>query len=148
MKKTAMQESDMLKKLMVLGQKKGTMKLKDLSSEMGLTETDALSFIRQAFPAGGGVEVYFQEDEHWVDINAEAIQYVLPLNPAEWSELHKLLMDQHKTSSPALQSLKRKILENAPVKTLMKIMDKLDSWGEELSEKEQNYVSIAEKVHF
>ncbi len=146
MKKSAMQESDMWKKLMVLGHKKGTMKLKDLSFEMGLNETDALSFIRQAFPAGGGVEVYFQDEEHFVDINAEAIQYVLPLSPDEWTELHQILGHHRKTSSPAIQSLKRKILENAPVRTLMRIMGKLDNWGEELSEKEQNYVSILENV--
>lgn len=131
---------------MVLGQKQGSIPLKDLSSEMGLTEDDALSFIRQAFPSGAGVEVYFQEDEHWVDINAEAIQYVLPLNPDEWMELHKLLEKEQKKSSPSLVSLRKKIIENAPVKTLIKILGKLDHWGEELDAKEQDLVSILESV--
>ena len=140
----AAQDSDIWKKLMVLGQKQGSMKLTDLACEMGLNESDALSFIRQAFPEGAGLEVYFQDEEHWVDINAEAIQYMLPLSPEEWMEMHKLLEAKHKTVTPALMSLRKKIIENAPVKTLMRIMGKLDHWGHELNEKEQGMIGLLE----
>ncbi len=134
----------MWNKLMVLGQKQGSIRLRDLGSEMGLSEEDSLSFIRQAFPQGGGVEVYFQSDENWVDIDASALQYMLPLSPGEWTELHKLLSARHTTSSPGLMSLKRKIMSNGPVKAIMKILGSLEVWSEELTSREQNFVSILE----
>jgi hypothetical protein len=136
----------MWKKLMVLGQKQGSIRLKDLGSEMGLSVEDSLSFIRQAFPQGGGVEIYFQDDENWVDIDASAIHYMLPLSPGEWTELHSLLSARHQTSSPGLMSLKRKIMSNGPVKAIMKILGSLEDWSDELTLKEQKMISILEEI--
>ena len=97
---------DTIKKLMVIGEKQGTISLKDLSLEMGLSGEDTLIFLRQIFPGGIGAEVYNRNNECMVDIDAHAIQYMLPLSPAEWIGLHQLLTNQQ---NPALKSLEKKI---------------------------------------
>ena len=79
---------DAIKKLLVIGEKQGTISLKDLSSEMGLSSDDTLVFLRQIFPGGIGAEIYTRDNECMIDIDANAIQYMLPLSPAEWIGLH------------------------------------------------------------
>ncbi len=139
-------ESKTWKKLMILGQKQGCIPLKDLALEMSLSEDEALGFIRQIFPLGIGVEVYHQNDECWVDVNAEAIQYMLPLSPSEWMQLHEILQTASaRITTPALHSLKHKVTENGPIKSMMEILEKLDDWEEEMSENEQSLVSKLEQ---
>jgi predicted DNA-binding transcriptional regulator YafY len=129
---------DTIKKLMVIGEKQGTISLKDLSLEMGLSGEDTLIFLRQIFPGGIGAEVYNSNNECMVDIDAHAIQYMLPLSPAEWIGLHQLLINQQ---NPALKSLEKKITENGPIKAVMELLSQLDHWDLQLSEPHQAFVS-------
>ena len=129
---------DTIKKLMVIGEKQGTISLKDLSLEMGLSGEDTLIFLRQIFPGGIGAEVYNRNNECMVDIDAHAIQYMLPLSPAEWIGLHQLLINQQ---NPALKSLEKKITENGPIKAVMELLSQLDNWDLQLSEPHQAFVS-------
>jgi hypothetical protein len=129
---------DTIKKLMVIGEKQGTISLKDLSLEMGLSGEDTLIFLRQIFPGGIGAEVYNRNNECMVDIDAHAIQYMLPLSPAEWIGLHQLLSNQQ---NPALKSLEKKITENGPIKAVMELLSQLDHWDLQISEPHQVFVS-------
>lgn len=134
----------MLKKLMVLGEKQGAIKLTDFAREMGLGDDEALGFLRQVFPVGIGVEVYHKDNECWVDINGEAIQYMLPLSPGEWMALHKVLSEHKKVDSPVLYSLKKKVTENGPIKVVMELLNQLELWDQELSEVQQKMVKELE----
>ena len=129
---------DAVKKLLVIGEKQGTISLKDLSLEMGMSAEDTLVFLRQIFPNGIGAEIYSRNDECLVDIDASAIQYMLPLSPGEWMSLHQLLSQQQ---NPALDSLKYKITENGPVKAVMELLEQLNQWDLQLNEKNQTLVS-------
>jgi hypothetical protein len=126
-------------KLMVLGQKQGAMKLKDLAQEIGLGEEETIAFIRELFPSGGGLEIYQQQQECWVDIDAESLQYMLPLTPGEWMELYRVLQLAQTQLPPAEQfkSLKRKVLENGPVNLMMDLLQHLEQWDEKLTEQQQ-----------
>lgn len=128
---------DAVKKLLVIGEKQGTISLKDLSSEMGLSTDDTLIFLRQIFPGGIGAEIYTRNNECMVDINANAIQYMLPLSPAEWIGLHQLLSNE---KSSALSSLKKKITENGPIKAVIELLHQLDSWDFQLSDEHKSLV--------
>lgn len=139
-------DPEMLKKLMVLGEKQGAIKLSDLADEMGLSEDEALGFLRQVFPVGIGVEVYHQDDECWVDINGEAIQYMLPLSPGEWMALHHILSQHKKVDSPVVYSLKKKVTENGPIKVVMELLNQLELWDQELSEVQQMMVKELESA--
>lgn len=132
-----------LKKLMIVGEKQGTISLKDLSSEIGLSTEDTLIFIRQIFPEGSGAEIYTSEGECMVDINASAIQYMLPLSPTEWMGLHELIKNQ---KNPALNSLKTKITENGPIKAVMELLNQLDQWDIQLSDKHQKLVKSLDEM--
>ncbi|MBA2406029.1 MAG: WYL domain-containing protein [Bdellovibrionales bacterium] len=132
-----------MKKLMVIGEKQGTISLKDLSCEMGLTSEDTLVFLRQIFPHGIGAEIYNRDNECMVDIDANAIQYMLPLSPSEWMGLHQLLSSQ---KSPALNTLKKKITENGPIKAVMELLNQLDQWDLQLSEVHQNLVTTLDEA--
>lgn len=122
---------DAIKKLLVIGEKQGTISLKDLSCEMGLSAEDTLIFLRQIFPGGIGAEIYTRDNECMVDINANAIQYMLPLSPAEWIGLHQLLSNQNNS---VLNSLKKKITENGPIKAVIELLHQLDHWDLQLSD--------------
>jgi hypothetical protein len=129
---------DAIKKLMVIGERQGTISLKDLSLDMGLSCEDTLVFLRQIFPGGTGAEVYTKNNECMVDIDANAIQYMLPLSPAEWMALHQLLTQQ---KNPSLNSLQKKITENGPIKAVMELLNELDHWDLQLSDANQVLVS-------
>lgn len=134
-------------KLVVLGEKQGAIKLSDLSLEIGLQEEDTLSFLRQLFPNGVGVEVYHQDQECWVDINANAIQYMLPLTPAEWIQLHQGLHSfEFGQSHPAVESLKKKVNESGPIKVLMEMLDQLQVWDQELTPQEQALIQTLDEA--
>jgi predicted DNA-binding transcriptional regulator YafY len=129
---------------MVLGGKQGSIKLTDLASEMKLGPEETLGFMRQIFPAGTGMEVYHKDDECWVDIRSEAIQYMLPLSPAEWIQLHQIL-DAHKTiETPVTYSLKKKVTENGPIKVVMELLNQLEVWDQELTEDQQTMIKELE----
>lgn len=134
-------------KLVVLGEKQGAIKLKDLSGEIGLKEEDTLVFLRQLFPNGVGVEVYQKDDDCWVDINASAIQYMLPLTPSEWIQLHQSLHGYEFCSShPSLESLKKKVNDSGPIKVVMEMLDQLQVWDQELSPLEQKFIQTLEEA--
>lgn len=143
MKKVA--SGDIWKKLMVLGDKQGSIRLCDLSAEMGLEDEETLSFLRQVFPAGAGVEVYHKEEECWVDIKSESIQYMLPLSPSEWIGLHQILSNQ-KEISAVINSLKKKVVSNGPTKVVMELLSQLERWDYELSETQQTMVKEIEEI--
>jgi hypothetical protein len=148
MKKTA--TSEIWNKILVLGKKQGAIRLLDLSQEMGLEPEDTLGFLRQVFPVGIGVEVYQKDNECWVDIKGEAIQYMLPLSPAEWIQLHHILSDHQALQNPIINSLKLKVTENGPVKVVMELLNQLELWDQELNDFQQKMVhqldhSIQEK---
>ena len=132
-----------LKKLMIVGEKQGTISLKDLSSEIGLSPEDTLVFLRQIFPDGSGAEIYTSGNECMVDLNANAIQYMLPLSPSEWIGLHELVKDQ---KNPALNSLKMKITENGPIKAVMELLNQLDQWDMQISDKHQELVKNLDEM--
>jgi hypothetical protein len=137
--------SEMWKKLIVLGEKQGSIKLKDLAMHMGLEDSEALGFLRTVFPAGSGLEIYQKENECWVDIKSEAIQYMLPLTPQEWIQLHQILNEQ-KVNNPVTASLKKKVIESGPVKVVMELLNQLDMWDEELTENQQFMVKDLEEA--
>jgi hypothetical protein len=133
------------KKLILLGQKQGSIKLKDLSLEMGLGEEETLVFLRQIFPVGIGAEIYQDKGECWVDINSEAIQYMLPLSPAEWIHLHHLLLNDH-SLHPVSLSLKKKVTDNGPIKVMMELLDQLEAWDQQMSEQLQEIVNTLDNA--
>lgn len=136
--------SDIWKKLMVLGEKQGSIKLTDLALEMKLGPEETLGFLRQIFPAGTGMEVYHKENECWVDIRSEAIQYMLPLSPAEWIALHQILSSHKSVESPVTYSLKKKVTENGPTKVVMELLNQLELWDQELTENQQTMIKELE----
>jgi hypothetical protein len=140
-----------MKKLKLIGEKQGTITLKELALEIGLSDADTASFLREMFPAGSGVEIYHLHDECMVDINANSLQYMLPLSPAEWLGLHHVLSHLSVTpinKIPALESLKMKVIENGPVKAVMELLNQLDSWDLELNEKQESFIQkLDEAVH-
>lgn len=141
-------DPEMLKKLMVLGEKQGAIKLNDLAHEMQLAPEETLGFLRQVFPEGTGVEIYHQDQECWVDINSEAIQYMLPLSPGEWMALHQILSDYQKVDSPVVYSLKKKVTENGPIKVVMELLNQLELWDQELTEVQQIMIKDLETAIF
>lgn len=135
---------------MILGEKQGSIKLKDLAEEMQLAPEETLGFLRQVFPPGTGLEVYHKDNDSWVDIKSEAIQYMLPLAPSEWIQLHQILSHHKGGESSAVYSLKKKVTENGPIKVVMELLNQLELWDRELSENQQRMVqsldhAIAEK---
>lgn len=144
MKKTA--NPEIWQKLLVLGEKQGSIKLKDLAQEMGLGDDETLSFLRQIFPVGIGVEIYHKNSECWVDIRGEAIQYMLPLSPAEWICLHHILSNHKSIESSVTYSLKKKVTENGPVKVVMELLNQLELWDQELNDFQQKMVKQIESA--
>lgn len=128
-------------KLQVLGEKQGAIKLKDLSSEMGLKEEETLACLRQMFPEGTGVEIYNKGSECWVDLNSESIHYMLPLSPAEWLQLHQMLTTQKIQETEATNSLRRKVTESGPIKVVMQLFNQLEMWDQELNDLEQKFIN-------
>ncbi len=128
------------KKLMVLGQKQGSIRLTDLALEMNLKPEEALGFMRQIFPAGSGMEVYHKNNEYWVDLKTDAIQYMLPLSPAEWIQLHQILDNFSGPHTAITQSLRRKVTENGPIRVVMDLVNQIDLWDQELSEHQQQMI--------
>lgn len=127
-------------KLQILGEKQGSIRLDDLAKEMGLGSEETLSFLRQIFPEGSGLEIYTKESESWVDIDGNSIQYMLPLTPAEWIQLHQMLQSQIVVESPVTYSLRKKITENGPTKVVMELLNQLELWDQELNERQQTLV--------
>ena len=139
---------DIWKKLMVLGEKQGAIKLKDLALEMGLGSDETLSFLRQIFPVGIGIEVYQKDNECWVDIKGESIQYMLPLSPGEWIQLNHILTNHKSIETTVTYSLKKKVTENGPIKVVMELLNQLELWDQELSEQQQTMVNkLDEAIH-
>lgn len=83
------------------------------------------------------MEIYNKENECWVDIQSEAIQYMLPLTPAEWIQLHQILSNHKSIETPVNYSLKKKIIDNRPIKVVMELLNQLEMWDQELTENQQ-----------
>lgn len=139
-------EPQILKKLLVLGEKQGSIRLKDLAQEMTLGEEETLGFLRQVFPVGIGIEIYTQDSECWVDIKGEAIQYMLPLSPGEWIQLHHILSHYSETETSVTNSLRKKVTENGPIKVVMELLNQLEFWDHELNEHQQKLIHSLEEV--
>ncbi len=140
-------DAKMWDKLLVLGEKQGSIKLTDLASELSLSEEDTLVFLRHFFPEGKGAEVYFKDEASWVDIDADAIQYMLPLTPGEWIQLHRSLHENHHVEShPSLESLKKKVNDAGPIHAVMEMLDHLQVWDQELSPLEQKFVQTLDEA--
>ena len=140
--------SEVWKKLLILGEKQGSIKLNDLALEMQLNPEETLGFLRQVFPAGTGLEIYHQDKECWVDIKSEAIQYMLPLTPGEWIQLNHILTNYKSVETAVTYSLKKKVTENGPIKVVMELLNQLEVWDQELSENQQHMVkSIEDAIH-
>lgn len=137
-------DAEMLKKLLVLGEKQGAIKLKDLSLLMGLGDEETLGFLRQIFPVGIGIEIYHENNECWVDLKGDSIQYMLPLGPSEWIELHHLLLETKGSETSVTASLKKKITENGPIKVVMELLGQLEFWDQELSGPQQKLIHSLE----
>lgn len=140
--------SDIWNKLMILGEKQGSIRLEDLAREMSLGAEETLGFLRQIFPAGSGLEVYHKENDCWLDIRSEAIQYMLPLSPAEWIQLHHILSSQKSFESPVTSSLKKKVTDNGPIKVVMELLNQLEQWDQELTEGQQHMIHELENAIF
>lgn len=140
--------SEVWKKLIILGQKQGSIRLEDLAPEMHLAPEETLLFIRQVFPEGTGVEVYHKDNECWIDFKSDSIQYMLPLSPAEWIHLHEILSVSNCIENKATHSLRKKITEDGPVKVVMELLNQLELWDQELSEAQQIILNGLEKGIF
>jgi hypothetical protein len=135
------------KSLSFLGCKQGSVRIKDLSAHLGLSEEETLIFLRQMFPNGTGAEIYQKESEAWVDLNANSIEYVLPLNPSEWVALRDLVLrEKEDLENEAFTSLRKKVLDNAPVQVMMDILGQLEEWDHQLTEEQVSLVSVLEKA--
>ena len=151
MKGTSPKAHPVWNKLLLLGQQQGSIKLKDLSHNLGLSEDETLTLLKQVFPNGEGAETYLQDNECWVDMNASAIQYMLPLSPTEWMELHNVLK-VHRATNSIQHSLKKKLIENGPIKVMMELLSELELWDQKLNSEEEQKISfidvmIADKKH-
>lgn len=135
-------------KLKVLGAQQGAMKMKDLSHELNLGVEETLAFLRQIFPDGKAAEVYEQDGECWVDFSAGSLQYMLPVTPAEWTYLQKLLDKAPITSweDPSHDGLKKKLNDNGPLDTMMQILGQIESWDHELSQDDQFLVNTLDEA--
>ncbi len=132
------------KKLQVLGEKQGSIRLSDLAQEMNLGPEETLGFMRQIFPAGSGMEIYHKDNEHWIDLKTDAIQYMLPLSPAEWVQLHQILSRFAGPHTAVTQALRRKVTENGPIRVVMELVSQIDLWDQELSEHQQHMIHALE----
>jgi hypothetical protein len=136
--------SKLIQKLGGIGEKQGKVALKDLASELELPLEDTLIFLRGIFPEGKGVEVYWVDERCWVDIDASALNYMLPLRPSEWLALNELFsqLDSHQiTESKELERLKKKITTNGPMKSLMMLLEELNQWDLQLNENLENILT-------
>lgn len=135
-------------KLKVLGAQQGAMKMKDLSQELNLGIEETLAFLRQIFPDGKAAEVYEHDGDCWVDFSAGSLQYMLPVTPAEWTYLQKLLDKAPITSweDPSYDGLKKKLSDNGPLDTMMQILGQIESWDHELSQDDQFLVNALDEA--
>lgn len=131
-------------KLMVLGKKKGSMLLSDLAHEMELSAEDTITFIQEVFPAGVGARISQKDDQVWIELDADSIQYMLPLSAGEWTHLYHMMDSAplKEFENDAFHSLKAKLSAEGPVKVVMDIMKHLEVWDQELSTDEQMVVKF------
>jgi predicted DNA-binding transcriptional regulator YafY len=137
--------SEIWKNLMVLGERQGSIRLSDLAQEMQLGTDETLGFMREVFPPGTGVEVYHKDNECWIDFNSSAIQYMLPLSPAEWIQLHQILLTYKSIETPVTYSLRKKMTDNGPIKVVMELLNQLELWDQELTEIQQRMIQELEE---
>ncbi len=132
------------RKFTLLGQEERTMKLSDLALELSLTAQETQSFLEAVFPIGIGSEVFEQENEKWVKIEPESIHYLLPLAPLEWIELQHVLSvsEQSATNKFVFSSLQKKVSENGPIKVVMEVLNQLELWDQECSDKHQEMIKV------
>ena len=148
--------SEMWKKLILIGEKQGSIQLMDLAHELGLSEDDTLVFLRQLFPTGQGAEIYTKDDICMVDLSADSLEYMLPLSPSEWVKLNQIFSEMSPTEifkNPELMSLSKKLNETGPMRTVIELLSQLEQWDEQLTEEHHQFVSVLDeacesKCHF
>jgi len=136
------------KKMSFIGNFQGALRVDDLSTQLGMSEHEALIFLKELFPGGVGANVYEKNNELWVDLDAKSLEYMLPLSPSEWMCLKEVVIsgDIQASDLKIHQSLKKKILENGPLQTIMNLLCRLENRGEQLNDVHRNYVKIAEEA--
>lgn len=116
------------KKFMFLGQKQGCIKLTELAHEMNLHPEETLVFMKQIFPAGSGVEIFFKQDECWLDFKNDTTNYILPLTSFEWILLYQMLGSLESADTTLISSLKKKLIDFGPFKMSIDLLKQLQQW--------------------
>ena len=132
------------RKFTLLGQERRTIKLSELAADLGLATQETLTFLQDVFPVGIGAEVFEKDEETWVKIEPEALHYLIPLAPAEWVELqHILSLSEQATSNKTVfSSLQKKVSEHGPIKVVMELLNQLELWDQQCSEKHQAIIKV------
>jgi hypothetical protein len=125
---------EILKRLIQLGEKQGAVKLNELAQEMNMAPEQALTFIRQIFPVGVGIEVYYRNHEYWIDFRVDYSHYNLSLTLTEWIYLHQILSSGDLIKTPVLKELRRKIGEDGPLKRVTDLLSQLEEWDKEIQD--------------
>lgn len=126
MKKTVSYE--MLKKLLQLVQKQGAIKLNSLADEMNMAPHEALSLIRDIFPVGIGIEIYFKDHEYWIDFKNDYPQYNLPLSFTEWIQLHQIVFSSAIPDPSIAEGLRKKFAEEGPLRRVTDLLSQFEVW--------------------
>jgi hypothetical protein len=132
-------------KFISVGERQGPVKLNDLALEMNLDPEETLSFMREIFTVGVGLDIYHENNECWLDFKSDSVQYMLPLTPSEWIHLHQILSCFKASESPVTSSLKKKVNESGPIKIVMELLSHLERWDCEISELQQTLVRDLEQ---
>lgn len=130
-----LQSVETWKNVILQGHKQGSIRLSDLAIQMELDPSEALVLLRQLFPEGKGVEIYHKNNECWVDLKSESLQYMLPLSPMEWMHIYHILGINGKQDSSVSYSLQKKFTNNGPVHVVMELLSHLEKWDVEISQK-------------
>jgi predicted DNA-binding transcriptional regulator YafY len=141
--------SKALRKFTVLGQKQGTIRLSDLARDLGLGVDETLIFLREVFPSGKGAEIYHQNNECWVDVDATALQYVFSLTPGEWIQLQLIFSSIPATTvldQTIMTSLKQKLSNNGPIKVVMELLNQLELWDQNYTVKQQAMIHLLDQA--
>jgi len=112
-------DSDKRQKIMLLGAKKGAIRVKDLGLELGMEEEATLGFLRESFPSETGARVYFEKNEYWVELDLEEIRFSVPLSAPEYVQLYEIV-------SKMAPSLKKRFFSDPQVKSMMGLLEELE----------------------
>jgi predicted DNA-binding transcriptional regulator YafY len=134
------------KNVCLIGAQQGAIKVSDLSEQIGLSQIETMTLLRQLFPEGTGAEIYQKDGEQWVDFSAQSMEYMLPLTPGEWLKLRELVLMSSLAGEDdkVFNSLKKKLLDDGPIQTIMNILGHLEKWEHFLNEDQQKFLNQIE----